>query len=73
MVSGAVTAGVTTLAGQASVALVNNRGDVGGALHDLGASARVKNLLTAIVTGGVLAGLNLDPTGLPTTGAVRSP
>lgn len=29
----------------------------------------MKNLLTAIVTGGVLGGLNLNPTGLPTSGA----
>ncbi|WP_232073460.1 DUF637 domain-containing protein [Variovorax sp. RA8] len=70
---GAVTAGVTALASQASVALINNRGDIGGALNDLGSSASVKSLLTAIATGGVLAGLNLDPTGLPTTGGGAQP
>lgn len=53
-VSGAVTAGITALAGQAAVALINNQGDLAAALHDLGSSANVKNLLTAIVTGGVL-------------------
>ncbi|MET3444036.1 filamentous hemagglutinin [Variovorax paradoxus] len=68
VVGGAVTAGVTALASQAAVALINNQGDIGGALHDLGSSASVKNLLTAIVTGGVLGGLNLNPTGLPTAG-----
>ncbi|OUM03382.1 DUF637 domain-containing protein [Variovorax sp. JS1663] len=73
VVGGAVTAGVTALASQASVALVNNRGDIAGALDDLGSSASVKNLLTAIVTGGVLAGLNLDPTGLPTVGGGAQP
>lgn len=67
-VGGAVTAGVTALAGQAAVALINNQGDLGGALHDLGSSSSVKNLLTAIVTGGVLGGLDLNPTGLPTAG-----
>lgn len=67
-VGGAVTAGITALAGQAAVALVNNQGDLGGALNDLGSSASVKNLLTAVVTGGVLGGLNLNPTGLPTVG-----
>lgn len=69
VVGGAVTAGLTALAGQAAVALVNNQGDLAGALHDLGSSANVKNLLTAIVTGGVLAGLDLNPLGLPTVGS----
>ncbi|VTU18932.1 Filamentous hemagglutinin [Variovorax sp. PBS-H4] len=73
VVGGAVTAGVTALASQASVALINHRGDIGAALNDLGSSASVKSLLTAIVTGGVLAGLDLDPTGLPTPGGGAQP
>ena len=68
VVGGAVTAGVAALAGQAAVAVINNKGDIGGALNDLGSSANVKGLLTAIATGGVLGGLNLNPTGLPTEG-----
>ncbi|WP_307574737.1 DUF637 domain-containing protein [Variovorax paradoxus] len=68
VVGGAVTAGLTALASQAAVALINNQGDIGGALHDLGSSASVKNLLTAVITGGVLGGMNLNPTGLPTVG-----
>jgi filamentous hemagglutinin len=60
-ISGAVTAGVTTLASEAAVAVIDNQGDLAGALHDLGSSANVKNLLSAIVTGGVLGGMNLDP------------
>jgi filamentous hemagglutinin len=67
-VSGAVTAGLTALATQASIALINNQGDIGGALHDLGSSANVHSLLTAIITGGVLSGLSMNPTGLPTVG-----
>lgn len=66
VVGGAVTAGLSTLAAQASVALINNRGNIGHALDELGSSSSVKNLLTAIVTGGVLGGLSLNPTGLPT-------
>lgn len=69
VVSGAVTAGLTALASQTAVALINNQGDIGKALRDLGSSANVKSLLTAIVTGGVLGGLDLNPTGLPTAGA----
>lgn len=58
VVGGAVTAGVTTLASQAAVALVNNKGDIGKALDQLGSSANVRGLLTAIVTGGALAYIN---------------
>ncbi|MDM0030484.1 toxin C-terminal domain-containing protein [Variovorax sp. J31P216] len=68
-VAGAVAAGISALASQATVALINNKGDLGKTFDDLGSSASVKNLVTAIVTGGVLGGLNLNPTGLPTTGA----
>ncbi|MET3464570.1 two-partner secretion domain-containing protein [Variovorax atrisoli] len=72
-VSGAVTAGITALAGQAAVALINNQGDLAGALHDLGSSANVKNLLTAIVTGGVLGVMDLNPTGSPTLNGGAQP
>ncbi|RYF57957.1 MAG: hypothetical protein EOO27_14015, partial [Comamonadaceae bacterium] len=68
VVGGAVTAGVTALAAQSAVALVNNRGDLGKALDDLGSSASVKGLVTSILTGGVLGGLNLNPTGQATAG-----
>ncbi|WP_234975062.1 DUF637 domain-containing protein [Variovorax paradoxus] len=67
-VSGAVAAGLTALAGQVAVALLNNQGDLGAALRDLGSSANVKNLLTAVVTGGVLGAMDLNPTGGPTLG-----
>ena len=72
VVSGAVAAGVTTLASQAAVALINNKGDIGAALHELGSSANVKSLLAGIVTGGVLGGLNLNPTGSATPSAGAS-
>ncbi|WP_432726181.1 filamentous hemagglutinin N-terminal domain-containing protein [Variovorax sp. W6] len=72
-VSGAVTAGITALAGQAAVALINNQGDLAAALHDLGSSANVKNLLTAIVTGGVLGVMDLNPTGAPTLNGGAQP
>ncbi|AVQ79661.1 MULTISPECIES: two-partner secretion domain-containing protein [unclassified Variovorax] len=73
VVSGAVTAGISALAGQAAVALINNQGDLAAALHDLGSSANVKNLLTAIVTGGVLGVMDLNPTGSPTLNGGAQP
>jgi len=66
VVGGAATAGFTTLATQASISLINNQGDLGKTLHDLGSSQSVRNLVTAMLTGGVLQGLDLNPTGQAT-------
>jgi Possible hemagglutinin (DUF637)/Hemagglutinin repeat len=63
VLAGATTAAVSTLGSQAAVALINNKGDIGGALHDLGSSDNVKGLVASIVTGGVLGGLDLNATG----------
>ncbi|MFD1804795.1 DUF637 domain-containing protein [Pasteurella oralis] len=46
-------AAVASLASQAAIAVVNNKGDVGRALKDLGRSRTVKNLATSVVTAGV--------------------
>lgn len=35
-------------------------------MNDLGINNNVHNLLTAIATAGVLGGLRLNPTGVPT-------
>ena len=55
--SAAVTAGLTTLASQATVTLINNKGNVGNTLNDLGRSDNVKALVTAMVTAGALTQL----------------
>ena len=55
-----------TLATQASVSMINNRGNLGAVLSDLGSSSNMRGLVTAMVTGGVLGGLNFSPTGQPT-------
>lgn len=46
-------AAVASLTSQAAIAIVNNKGDVGRALKDLGRSRTVKNLATSVVTAGV--------------------
>ncbi|MXN88845.1 two-partner secretion domain-containing protein [Pasteurella canis] len=46
-------AAVASLTSQAAIAIVNNKGDVGHALKDLGRSHTVKNLATSVVTAGV--------------------
>ena len=58
VVSAAVQAGVTTLASQAAVSAINNGGDLGKVLNDLGSKESVRNLATAMVTAGALSGLN---------------
>ena len=57
-VSTAVQAGVTALASRAAVSFVNNNGDIGKVLEELGSSEGVKSIATAMVTAGVLEGLS---------------
>ena len=57
-VSGAVQAGVTALSSQAAVALINNQGNIGQTLQDLGSSQNVRQLVAAMVTGGMLSGVS---------------
>ena len=53
-VAGAMTnAAFTSLVAQASITLVNNRGDVGKTLKDLGSSNTVKNMVIAAGVAGV--------------------
>ncbi|EXS30034.1 intein C-terminal splicing region domain protein [Acinetobacter sp. 742879] len=51
-------AAVTSLAAQASVGLINNGGDIGKTLKDLGSKDSIKNLATSVVTAGVLSQLS---------------
>lgn len=55
----AVAAGLTTLASQAAVTIINNKGDVGKTLEDLGKADNIKALATAMVTAGVLQQLSV--------------
>jgi Possible hemagglutinin (DUF637) len=50
----AVNAGFASLAAQASVAMVNNGGDIGKTLNQLGSEQSIKGLLTSMVTAGAL-------------------
>ena len=55
----AVSAGISSIASQAAVALVNENGDIGAALRDLGSSASIKKIVTAMATAGVIQGINI--------------
>jgi len=58
-------AAVTSLATQASISFVNNGGDIGKTLKDLGSKDAIKNLAASVVTAGLLnqvgTALNLKP------------
>ncbi len=52
--TGAVTAGMSSLAAQAAVALVENQGNLSKTLKSLGSSNSVKSLATSMAIGGAL-------------------
>jgi len=53
----ALKAGMMSLASSASVSLVANKGDLGATLKDLGSSATLRSLASAMVTAGLLEGV----------------
>ncbi|MFA3689034.1 DUF637 domain-containing protein [Acinetobacter baumannii] len=63
-------AALTSLATQASVSLINNGGNIGKTLKELGSKESVKNLAASVVTAGLLSqastalNLKLDSTAL---------
>ncbi|MCE3233583.1 MAG: large exoprotein [Rickettsiaceae bacterium] len=50
-------AALSTLAAQASVSLINNKGDIGKVLQDMGSDETLKSLAFAVATAGVTAGI----------------
>ena len=58
-------AAITSLAAQASIGLINNGGDIGKTLKDLGSKDSIKNLAASVVTAGLMSqvgsALNLKP------------
>ena len=59
----ALQAGVQALINKTAVALVNNRGNLGDALEELGSSATLRSLVTSMVTAGLTAHL-MDVSGI---------
>ncbi|PKO26840.1 MAG: hypothetical protein CVU36_22545 [Betaproteobacteria bacterium HGW-Betaproteobacteria-9] len=53
----AVTAGITSLASTAAVSLINNKGDLGATLKELGSEDNAKGLLLTMATAGLTQGL----------------
>ncbi|MEO9299436.1 DUF637 domain-containing protein [Devosia alba] len=70
IVSAAMEAGITSLATQASIALINNQGDLGATLADLGSDATLRALVGSMLTAGLTQGvLNVAQIGAVTPGA----
>lgn len=67
----AANAGFAALASQAGVALVNNGGDIGKTLAQLGSEQGIKNILTAMATAGALEALS--PGRVPTVTGQSGP
>uniref|UniRef100_UPI0009EBBB99 two-partner secretion domain-containing protein n=1 Tax=Pseudovibrio sp. POLY-S9 TaxID=1576596 RepID=UPI0009EBBB99 len=53
----ALAAGMKSLASRATVSLINNKGDIGNVLDELGSDEALRSLATTMVTAGVSAGL----------------
>ncbi|ASA57933.1 filamentous hemagglutinin N-terminal domain-containing protein [Vibrio gazogenes] len=59
-VAGAMgSAAFTSLVTQASIALVSNQGNLSSTFHDLGSSENMKSLATAVVSAGVMRGMDI--------------
>ena len=56
----ALAAGLKTLASQAAVTLVNTRGNLAATLKQLGSSASLKSLATAMVAAGLTVGVSAE-------------
>jgi len=70
IVSAAMEAGITSLASQASIALINNQGDLGATLADLGSDATLRALVGSMLTAGLTQGvLNVAQIDAVTPGA----
>jgi filamentous hemagglutinin len=64
--AGAASAAITTLATQAAVSMINNQGNLGAVLNELGSKDSIKNLAMAMVTAGALSGLSTAMGGITT-------
>ncbi len=53
----AINAGLSTLASQAAVSFINNKGNIGKTLDDMGRSENVRAVVAAILTAGVMQNL----------------
>lgn len=70
-VASAVTAGLTSLASTAAVSLINNKGDLGATLKELGSEDNAKGLLLTMATAGLTQGI-VSQAGLSNVNAQSS-
>ncbi|MBW8468169.1 MAG: DUF637 domain-containing protein [Thiobacillus sp.] len=70
-VAAGFTAGLSSLASTAAVSLINNKGDIGAVLKELGSSENAKGLLLTMATAGLTQGI-LSQAGLSNVNAQSS-
>lgn len=58
VVTAAIDAGFTTILSKATVSLINNKGDIGATLKELGSAQNLRSIAAAIITAGVTQGLD---------------
>ncbi|MDM0064789.1 DUF637 domain-containing protein [Variovorax sp. J22G21] len=56
--AGAVAAGISSIASQAAVSLINNNGNVGAVIEELTSSQGIRRIVTAMATAGAVQGLD---------------
>ncbi|WP_158598427.1 DUF637 domain-containing protein [Notoacmeibacter ruber] len=64
--SAAMEAGFTSLATQTSISLINNQGDIGATLKELGSEDSIRTLVGAMLTAGLTQGV-LNRANIPAT------
>ncbi|OXT00496.1 hypothetical protein B7H23_10270 [Notoacmeibacter marinus] len=66
IVSAAMEAGFTSLATQTSISLINNQGDIGATLKELGSEESIRTLVGSMLTAGLTQGV-LNKVNIPAT------
>ena len=56
----AISAGVRSLISKSAVALINNKGDIGDALKELGSSSNLRSLVVSMVSAGLATKIASD-------------
>lgn len=57
-VTAAIDAGFTAIVSKATVSLINNKGDIGAVLEELGSAESLRSIAASIITAGVTHGLD---------------
>ena len=68
-VGNAVGAGFKAIVSKAAVSLINNKGNIGAVLKELGSSSSIKSLAATMLTAGIITAIPTDALALPGSAA----